>query len=492
MASSRLADKAVLIAIGNAIQNFGVAAIGLFLVRIFDDRATYGAYRKVWLVVYTTLPFFLAAIPQSVYYFIPGLSKGERWPFMRRGILFLLGIGFALSLVMFFGAEWIAHLFKEPGIADSIRNFALYPAFTAPAMMLFPYLVSIDRHRLGVALNVGFFVTQSTLIVVLAALGTPLPTIFGVLVALALGRFVVGAIESRRPTRDVPNEPLSVSSPAMWAYAIPLALSSVASVLGQRVDKLVVSMRLSTETFAIYDVGSVEFPTIVLVAMASTSVMLPHMSGMFHSERLQEVYRFWRESYRKLSLVTVPMVVYLMVFADELMVFLYTEEYAATAHIIRFYLIVAFFRVANGNAILLATNRTRLILIGTIAFLSLNLVLNLLLVGPLGVSGPALATVIAMFLLVVYYNVQASRVLSISARSMFPVVLLVAPTAAAVLAALAALPIRRFDWAPFPTLALTATIFAVVYAVLGGVLRAIRPSDYQIALRWITLKGFRG
>lgn len=492
MASSRLADKAILIAIGNAIQNLGIAAVGIFLVRIFDDRETYGAYKKVWLVVHSTMPIFLAGYPQSVYFFVPGLAPGQRWTFMWRGLTFLFAVSLFFSVVMYLGADWIAAFLKEPGIADTIRMFALYPAFTAPAMMLFPFMVSVDRHQLAVALNVGFFVTQSTFIVVLAATGASLDTMFGTLVFLAAARLLISYTEPRRLTRGVPSERLGVSIRMTLAYAIPLALSSVATVMGQRIDKLVVGSKLSTDIYAVYDVGAVEFPGIVLVTMAATSVMLPHMSRLFHASRLDELYRFWRESYRKLSLVTIPMLVYLLFFSTEFMAFLYTERFADSAHIFRFYLVVAIFRSGNPGSILVATNRTRWVLWGTICFLAINLVLNLILIGPMGVTGPALATVVAMCALMLYYSVQASRVLGVSVRAMLPVELVLRPLLASALAGLAALPVRQLEQGRFVTLALAALVFAVIYVLAGALLRAIRRSDFELALRWVTLKGFRG
>jgi O-antigen/teichoic acid export membrane protein len=71
---------------------------------------------------------------------------------------------------------------------------------------------------------------------------------------------------------------------------------------------------------------------------------------------------------------------------------------------------------------------------GSFLFLGANAILVLALVGPLGLEGPALATVLATAALAVYYLVRLRAVLTLSIRALFPWSLLAANLAVSALA----------------------------------------------------------
>jgi O-antigen/teichoic acid export membrane protein len=493
MAKGRLADKAILIAIGNAIQGLGNAAIGLFLVRLFADKETYGSYRQVWLVIQTMLPLFLVGLPASVYFFIPGLTPGQRRTFLARAVAFLTGSGLLFSILMYaFAPQIAAVLGGNLRIVPILRVFCLYPLFTAPSMLLFPFLVSTEEHRRGIVINITFFLAQSTLIVALAAWGLALAPLFRTLVALAALRFLYSLYEMHRQTRDLGAESLNVTLRRNLGYSIPVGLSNVATILGQRLDRVVVSALLGTTLFAVYDVGAVEFPGIVLLAMAANSVMQPHIAGLHHARRTDEIHRFWLEAYRMQALVFIPMAVYLACFAREFIELLYTPRYGDAAMVFQIYLMLTLFRNANPVVILTSVGLTRVAFYGTVVFLIANLFLNLLLVGPLGLAGPPIATVVAMGGLVSYYAIRAARHLRIRWQRMFPIWMTAKVIAVSAAAGLAALPVRGLGWNRISTLGAGVAVFGLVYLLIGSLTRVIRREDLALARRWMTLRAVRG
>jgi O-antigen/teichoic acid export membrane protein len=144
--------------------------------------------------------------------------------------------------------------------------------------------------------------------------------------------------------------------------------------------------------------------------------------------------------------------------------------------VFRIYLLLVPIRVATYGIITQAIGRTRINLSGSLLFLGVNAFLVLALVGPLGLKGPALGTVLASAALAVYYLIRLRAVLSLSIRALFPWSLLVANLA---VSALAAVPVVLLSvaGADGPLLLLAGGALYVVAYI--GLMLATRRFDAQ-------------
>ena len=104
----------------------------------------------------------------------------------------------------------------------------------------------------------------------------------------------------------------------------------------------------------------------------------------------------------------------------------------------RIYLFLVPLRVATYGLITQAIGRTRINLAGSFWFLGSNAVLVLALVGPMGLPGPAVATVVATAGLAAYFLIRLRSVLGLSIRALFPWRALAENLAVSVVAALPA------------------------------------------------------
>jgi O-antigen/teichoic acid export membrane protein len=91
-----------------------------------------------------------------------------------------------------------------------------------------------------------------------------------------------------------------------------------------------------------------------------------------------------------------------MLVSDKLIPILFSSSYAGSAGVFRIYLCFVPLRVATFGLLLRAAGLTRYDLLGSIASLLVSACLGTLLVMVLGVTGPAWATVAALFVLVSY------------------------------------------------------------------------------------------
>jgi O-antigen/teichoic acid export membrane protein len=136
-------------------------------------------------------------------------------------------------------------------------------------------------------------------------------------------------------------------------------------------------------------------------------------------------------------------------------------------------------RVATYGLITQAIGRTRINLVGSFVLLAANAVLVLALVGPLGLTGPALGTVLATFVLAGYYLVRLRAVLGTPIRALFPWPLLAVNLA---ISAAASLPVAAMLLAGvdgFPALALGALVYAPTYLGLLLLARRLDPQEIE-------------
>ncbi len=224
-------------------------------------------------------------------------------------------------------------------------------------------------------------------------------------------------------------------------------------------DRLVVSRNFTPALYAVYAIGAVELPLSVIVQQAVNAVLVPAMTRHYAAGDMPGLTALWKRAIRRTSLVLLPTFVFFMLTAEETVRILYGAAYHESAVVFRIYLCLVPLRVATYGIITQAIGKTRVNLSASLVLLAVNAVLVLALVGPLGLPGPAVATVLATFITAGYYLIRLRGILNLRLRVLFPVRLvlanlLISAVAGAPVALLLALGVRGF---------LQLVVAAVVY-----------------------------
>lgn len=471
-ARGSFSGKTLLVAVGTGIQTLiSQMGVNLFLVRLLDP-SEFAGYRQIWLLIHTVLPIALLGLHFALYYFLTTLPGEARRGLVVRVATVLSLLGAGLAVAGWVSAPALARFLNHPEVADALRIGALYVAFALPTLIPYHLLIAEDRAGRAVFWNLTFFLPQSVMVVLLAWAGYDLRTLFLAMTGLGALRWLVMWWVLARETEG-PWWGRGIDWKPLLAYGIPVGMTSAVAILGEKLDKFVVSAHLDPESFALYAVGAVEFPAIVLLSAAAITVMRPRIAALHHEGRAADLHRFWQGVVRKLALVIVPAALYLALFADELMILLYTDAYSGAASIFRIYLLLAVFRIVPPEPLLSSTGRTRTVFLGGLGFLVLDLALNLVLVRQWGLVGPPWATVIATAALVGFYGHMTARALEVPTVALIPAGPLVRVLAAALPATLVAL------WlvppaGPAVRLGLGAVVFLVVYPAAALALKAFR------------------
>jgi len=118
--------------------------------------------------------------------------------------------------------------------------------------------------------------------------------------------------------------------------------------------------------------------------------------------------------------ILVPAMGFILVMAPEIMRVLFSAKYENSAYPFRIYALMLPIRSTSFGAVLMATNHTRTITIGSLLGLIANGVLSVLFVYFIGPIGAAWATVLSVFGLALFYSYIIRGYLQFNGKSMLP------------------------------------------------------------------------
>jgi O-antigen/teichoic acid export membrane protein len=204
------------------------------------------------------------------------------------------------------------------------------------------------------------------------------------------------------------------------AYALPFGLAVAIEILQASLPQYVVSHLFDPATFAIFAVGCLQIPLVDFAASPTSDVMMVKMQECLTKGRTRAVLGIWHDTTWKLALLFLPLAAFLMVDAREIIVFLFTRRYSASAPIFMVWSTMILLaslqvdgvmRVFAQTRLLLALNLMRLAIIAGLIHWSL---------GEFHLLGAALVTVLATLLFKAGALIRMKRLLGVGAADLLP------------------------------------------------------------------------
>jgi O-antigen/teichoic acid export membrane protein len=459
-----LTRQATALAAGS-LATQGSALVLLIVLARTVAKQELGAYQQLNLIYGILSPLLVAGIPAALLYFVPRSADREtRSIWVGHAYLLLGSVGLATSILVVVFRSGIASAIGNSSLDSALVTYSPYPFFAFVAAVMPTALVASGRATRAALIN-----ALSGVLVLLAVLAAAAvkPDAAHMAAGLVIAQAVVAVVATVAVQRTVGislrRGDFRGGGGTLLRYGIPLALTGVVGQLAFQFDRLVVSHQFSPALFAVYVVGAVELPLAAVVQQSVSSVLVPALARHHAAGDLAGLARLWSRAIQRTSLVLFPVFVFCMLAAGELVRLLFGGKYSESTDIFRIYLCLVPLRVATYGLITQAIGRTRINLSASFFLLATNAVLVIALVGPLGLKGPALGTVLATFGMALFYLVRLRKVLDLSLRALFPWRPLAANLA---LTAVAAVPVgllaaAGLDGAVF--LVLAACLFSATY-----------------------------
>ena len=313
--STNNTKQAAWVAIGS-LCSFGFSIVSSMILCRYFNKADYGTYKQVMYVYNTLLTVFTLGLPKAFSYFLPRVELAQTKSLIRKITnLFMLPT---------MGLDGILATFKQT------KFIALYNILTN-VFKLICVALPVMIWDLGYVEALWGFVFASFV------------------------TFLLALYLKYLPVRNQGNEKCAITYKEIFKFSIPLLTASLWGILITSADQFFISRYFGNEVFAEFSNGSMELPFVGMIVGACATVLSPIFSRLSHEkvDPMKEVYPLWMSVFEKTAKLIYPIVIYCLVFADVVMVTLYSGKYVDSQNYFRIKLITNFFTlIAYGPLII--------------------------------------------------------------------------------------------------------------------------------------------
>lgn len=394
----RLAHQSIARFVGQG----GVQAVVLVRAMILARTLTkeeFGAFGQVLLVSSTVAPFLLFGLQTTLPVALARLRSDAADRLLIAVFSYLGFFGLCIATAVGLGSEAIASALGDGSLERPLLLGALL-IVSQP----FPNLI-------GLTLLVK---RQPVLSSSLPAAGETFATITALsafwvwnsvaalLAGLAVARLLAASLGIAlvlRGSESVRHEVAgdNIDKGAFVRSTLTIGIASVVSAANGTIDRVLIALWYSSAAFAEYRAGAFEIPVFPLIVGAIFPVLAPSIGQLSARGRLTDALGLWIGGVRQTTIIVFPLAVFAVLYAEEVMVLVWSNAYAGSATVFAVYSLSLFARNANYGVFLAASGGQRFALYGSVTSLVINLGVGILLVGAMGGVGVALATVLARY-----------------------------------------------------------------------------------------------
>lgn len=389
---------------GTAIYVLGSLAEGVFgmaftmiLVRLISQE-DFGAWRQFMVLANIALNVAVVGLPRSLMYFFSTAKPEEQGAIGRRTMWLTLAIAVVTAIIFYFGLPFAAQRFDSPGLADNAFLFSTFLGLTFPVMTSIAFFIAARRLGLSAGVRVALAMLRLAALMVLVWGDASLKTFLIVMNVFALAQCVV-LLTLYLKVSGPAMVPLWKNFRAQWKYSADVAVQTVAGQVGGEMDKLLISAAYNPVRFGSYSVGARELPLVPMIPYSITDSISPELSTLSVAGKFEEFRELWHRWIKRAALLMYPIFPLVLFQHNEIVTILYTADYIEGALPMLIVGCLIPLRITSFAQVLLSLNGSRVIMYSSIAMLILITSLSWIFLQMFGLWGPALAILIAEYMI---------------------------------------------------------------------------------------------
>jgi len=408
---------AVLLMAGRGLASIATLLIPVTLVRVFD-QAEYGTYKQLFLVFTTLYSVALVGLSDSLYYFVPR-DPGKSGRYVANAVFGLTLAGIlcliALDQARFLIAGWM----KNEALSEHLVSIGVFLLFTLVATVLEISLIARKRYTRASAAYVVSDVVRALCFILPVLFRPSLHWLMLWAVIFSATRLLAAlALLRREFGGDFRLDP--GIAPGQLAYALPFALYVLVEILQSTWHQYAVSWTFDAATFAIYSVGCFQVPFVDFLATPASSVMMVRMSEEMREGRPRQALAIWLDITRKLALIFFPLVAFLVASSREIITFLFTDLYSASAPIFALWVLSIALSAVQTDGVMRVHAQIGFLFRVNLLRLALVVILMQPLMATFGLKGPVLVTLLAMGVAKGLHLFRMRQVMGLKAGELLP------------------------------------------------------------------------
>lgn len=181
-------------------------------------------------------------------------------------------------------------------------------------------------------------------------------------------------------------------------YIIAMGSVALISIVNVYIDQLMVSFLLPISDYSDLRIGSFQIPFIGIITGSLLTVMVPKISKYYKEKRYNEIVDLWSHSIEKATILLIPIIVFCIVFAHEIITIFFTDKFIGAVGIFQVYMIQWLRAVVILGAVMGAIGLERELFKNTMFIMFLNIIMNYFLILYMGVIGAAISTTFLNYL----------------------------------------------------------------------------------------------
>lgn len=397
-------EKALALSIAGVVNTLLSLLLSMASARVLTKAEI--AVNSQTLLAYTTFASFLTlGITSGIYYHLANNEDRKRAVVNESMTLIALASLVYALFILFGGNRLLAVVFKNPAIENLLYFIIPYALIITPTSVLSCVCVYENRLRWNAILSTAR--TFLTLLIVSAVMliyrtGASM-VVSRVAVSIGFALFSVFLTYGYILPRD-DAAPKWGSMKRLLAISVPLGVASMIGTISLSLDKWIVSAMLNPETFAVYTKGAYELPFISTITGAIGTVILVDMTKAAKAGDYDTALSLFRHAAEKTSLLLLPLMVLCLSLARPLILFLFTDAFVDAIPIFMVYLLYIPVRTVYYGPLMIAMGKSKAVMWRSVAGLTANAVLSVLLVRWMGAVGATVATIITVYLVSVPIN----------------------------------------------------------------------------------------
>ena len=397
-----------------------VTMVTSMLLSRFRTLSEYGTYSQILLVVNLFISMFSLGIPNSINYFMIKFDSNTSKKFFLSNYF---SMNFVMGLLMGCLAiailPLIANFFNNPYIIKFWFLLALLPFCKLIVSSIGNFLIVYKKITSLMVYNVisALFLLSIVFICEILGWGFWEYTIMLLCVEIFLAVLVFIIVFRLAGKLDFVLDKGMLKK--IFAYTIPSGLAASVSVLNSELDKLMIGYLIDVESAALYANAARELP-VTIISASFTAILLPKMVLDAKNKDYNSAVNKWSLCIKFNFILLCFCSMICVVFAPQIITLLYSAKYVDGANVFRVYSIALLLRVTYFGMILNATGKTKFVFWSTIVALVTNIILDYVLFFIFGFIGPAIATIVSIFVIQFAQLKFSSSLINVKFKNIFP------------------------------------------------------------------------
>lgn len=321
-------------------------------------------------------------------------DEERRWAIVNSALYFRIGVIVLISSSILSLRPWLASWFETPLLAQLILFIPLLFGLEALGKLLKAVLQGLFRFRV-----IGLVELLSSLINLLligwlvvylhaGLLGLVYAKLFSLGIAYLIA-YLAASIRHR----------LSLNLPVLWEllrFGFPLQVNYVMSFIFMRLDTLIIAALLGPAGTAFYEVARRIPDSLIRIYDAFRAVYFPFISNLFAEKKLETATSVLNNSVRWLSFITILGSLIALLFGNEIITLLFSEQYQASVPVFVILMIalnLTLVETTLGYSLVAIGDSDKPLIINIVRSIT-SLACNLALIPVFGFVGAAIANVL--------------------------------------------------------------------------------------------------